>query len=308
MNSEVDPYAIKDALRLLLASEALAGSEQLQNLLEYLVRNTLEGRTSQLNELAVAENVLGRKQDFVSLTDSSARKAMSRLRARLRTYYANEGASAEIRFVMRKYSLRFEDYTPRRPRIMLLPLTPVNFQDAGYLTAELTEDLMLALADAGPLDMIPWSTAHLMEKTADLREYRRLTGADVLLDGTVRRLDKGAYQVTLMWVNGTTAVFDSYFQTRIGETGRLAALHDLARQITRHHRQAACAARFGRNPNHPGHFAGKPPDPRRSLPASSPERSADPRPSRRGDRFPAVFPTALPLRATGSDRASPLPR
>lgn len=142
------------------------GREQLRRLLEYLVRNTLEGRASQLNELAVAENVLGRKQDFVSLTDSSARKAMSRLRAKLSDYYSHEGAAAEIRLVVRKYSVRFEDYAPRRPRIMLLPLHPVNFRDEGCLTAELTEDLMLALAAERTLEIIPWSAANPLEKGA----------------------------------------------------------------------------------------------------------------------------------------------
>jgi hypothetical protein len=129
MHPEVDPRAIRTALNLLLDIKALAGSEQLRNLLEYLVRNTLEGRTSQLNEVAIAENVLGRNQDFVSLTDSSARKAMSRLRAKLKDYYSHEGATAEVRFVIRKYSVRFEDYTPCRPRIALPPLTEVNFRD-----------------------------------------------------------------------------------------------------------------------------------------------------------------------------------
>ena len=135
MHTEVDPRAIRSALKLLLDIKALAGSEQLRNLLEYLVRNTLEGRTSQLNEIAVAENVLGRNQDFVSLTDSSARKAMSRLRAKLNDYYTHEGAAAEVRFVIRKYRVRFEDYTPCRPRITLLPLTLVSFPECNVRSA-----------------------------------------------------------------------------------------------------------------------------------------------------------------------------
>jgi len=113
MSTEVSRGAIEAALTLLLESRALARSEQLRNLLAYLVRNTMDGCSSRLNELAVAEHVLSRR-DFVSLEDSSARKAMSRLRRRLSAYYADEGASAEIRFVIRKYTVQFEEYTPDR--------------------------------------------------------------------------------------------------------------------------------------------------------------------------------------------------
>jgi hypothetical protein len=112
MGSAFNRGAIEATLKLLLQSRTLAGSEQLRSLLTYLVRNTLDGCTSRLNELGVAENVLGRTENFVSLEDSSARKAMSRLRRRLSAYYADEGSSAEIRFVIRKYTVRFEEHEP----------------------------------------------------------------------------------------------------------------------------------------------------------------------------------------------------
>src|SRR5262249_3673662 len=130
MISDVSHDAAQAALKLLLESRTLSGSEQLRKLLEYLVRNTLQGRTPQLNTLPWAENVQGRTQDF---KDSSARKAMRRLRGRLKAYYAEEGASAEIRFVIRKYTVRFEEYAPRRPRV-LPPLHAVSLRYV-FLTA-----------------------------------------------------------------------------------------------------------------------------------------------------------------------------
>jgi len=116
MSSGFSRDAVEAALKLLLESRTLAGSAQLRKLLQYLVRNTLDGCTSRLNELAVAENVLGRTQDFIPLRDSSARKAMSRLRARLNAYYAGEGASAKVRFIIRKYTVQFQNNAPPRAR------------------------------------------------------------------------------------------------------------------------------------------------------------------------------------------------
>jgi hypothetical protein len=105
VDPELRADAVQAALQLVLESRPLSRCGQLRNLLEYLVQNTLEGRTERLNELAIAENVLGRMQGFTSLEDSCARKAMSRLRRRLGAYYAGEGASAEIRFEIRKYKV-----------------------------------------------------------------------------------------------------------------------------------------------------------------------------------------------------------
>jgi len=293
---------------LLLESRTLAGSEQLRKLLEYLVRNTLEGRTGQLNELAVAENILGRGQDFIALEDSSARKAMSRLRGRLNSYYETEGSRAELRFVIRGYTVRFERFTPRRPRALLLPLDALNFRDDCYLTRELTQDLMLALAAQGTLEMIPWTAAHALARTADWRDCRRLTGVDILIDGTVRRLESGAHQITLMWVNGITAAFHAYFQTSVGVTDRMAVLDELASRISRHCHQDASAARSGQNPSRPARSAERHPDRWPSPRANIPERNADPPPWRRADRVAPVFRAVPPLEVPRPDPASPLPR
>src|SRR5579871_964954 len=162
MNSEVDPGAVRAALQRLLESDTLAGAEQLRNLIEYLVRNTLDGRRAQLNEVAVAENVLGRRKNFVALADSSARKAMSRLRAKLRDYYACEGFSAEVRFSLREYHVRFERV---RTRVLVLPLHPANFRDRSFLAAELTEDLTLLLAREGKFELVPGSMARSLGDT-----------------------------------------------------------------------------------------------------------------------------------------------
>ena len=127
MNVTEEPArpAIDAALRELLRSAAFSGAEQPRKLFAYLVRNSLENNASCLNELAVAENVLGRRGDFVPLLDSSVRKAMSRLRAKLRDYYAQEGSGAAVRFVLEKYRVRFASATTPPPVLVL----PISFTD-----------------------------------------------------------------------------------------------------------------------------------------------------------------------------------
>jgi TolB-like protein len=224
--------AIERELEAVLQSQTFAKADQLRLLLGYLVQNALAARTDALNEVAIGQNALKRPKGFAPLEDSGVRKAMGRLRSKLKEYYAGEGKRAQVQF-------QFETYTPKfvnkpAPCLFVLPLSPVNFHDADYFTAGLTEDLMIAIAGRGNIQLVPWTTAnHLRSQTGDMREYYRETGADVMLDGSVRRVDDGVFQITLSWVDGPTAVFDHYLQARTGRNDTGAAVHELAAQITK---------------------------------------------------------------------------
>lgn len=52
-------------------------------------------RAEPLSEYAIGVDVLGRKPDFDPKTDATVRVQVSRLRQRLKEYYAGEGQSAE---------------------------------------------------------------------------------------------------------------------------------------------------------------------------------------------------------------------
>lgn len=72
----------------ILASEVFQRSPVLSGLLRYLVNETVAGRASTLKSFIVAVDALGRKADFDSASDSSARVQMGRLRKSLEGYYA----------------------------------------------------------------------------------------------------------------------------------------------------------------------------------------------------------------------------
>ena len=69
-------------------------SPALSGLLRYLIDETIAGRAKTLKSFIVAVDALGRKQDFDSASDSSARVQMGRLRKTLEIYYTQIASSA----------------------------------------------------------------------------------------------------------------------------------------------------------------------------------------------------------------------
>lgn len=67
-------------------------SPVLSGLLRYLVNETIAGRAATLKSFIVAVDALGRKEDFDSASDSSARVQMGRLRKALENYYIHNTA------------------------------------------------------------------------------------------------------------------------------------------------------------------------------------------------------------------------
>lgn len=171
--------AVERELEILLRSQTFAKAEQLRVLLDYLVRHALAGRMDALTEVAIGQNALKRPRGFAPLEDSGVRKAMGRLRSKMKEYYASEGRRAQVHFVFDRYMPRFV-HKPA-PCLFLLPLSPVNFYDADYFAAGLTDDLMMALAGDGKIQLVPRTTAnHLRNRTGDMREYYRETANDTL--------------------------------------------------------------------------------------------------------------------------------
>lgn len=64
----------------------------LSGLLRYLIGETIAGRAATLKSFIVAVDALGRKEDFDSASDSSARVQMGRLRKALESYYSHNNA------------------------------------------------------------------------------------------------------------------------------------------------------------------------------------------------------------------------
>ncbi len=80
----------------MLADAVFRRSPALSKLLRYLVEETVAGRSDALKSYTVAVDGLGRKMEFDSASDSSARVQMVRLRKTLENHYAHHGPTDEL--------------------------------------------------------------------------------------------------------------------------------------------------------------------------------------------------------------------
>src|SRR4051794_15100887 len=97
----------REELKRLLTSPEFSSSRQLQEFLRYTSERAFEG-VSQLEQVAIAEAVLGKGGSFNPVEDASVRKLASLARQRLDQYYARTGQQDEI-----VVSLPVRSYVPR---------------------------------------------------------------------------------------------------------------------------------------------------------------------------------------------------
>ena len=95
-------------------SRTLRRAEKLVHLLNFLVETTLSGNAHYLKETTIGVSVFGRPPDYDPKTDTIVRSQAWRLRAKLRDYYATEGAqdSVIIDIVKGQYAATFSMRLP----------------------------------------------------------------------------------------------------------------------------------------------------------------------------------------------------
>ena len=95
----------------------LKGGDRRYDLLEYLVREVLEGRGETIKAYAIALDVLGRSEDFDPATDSIVRVEIARLRDALELYYALSDDPHEPRISIPKGSYQPAIEWPESPPV-----------------------------------------------------------------------------------------------------------------------------------------------------------------------------------------------
>src|SRR3954470_22408543 len=99
-NTQILPEERRAALNAVLESKEFSRAPALAKLLTYLCEKTFEGRVHEIKEFSIATEVYGRNESFGEKRDSVVRVEVSRLRKRLRQYYAEEGAHQPLRIVI----------------------------------------------------------------------------------------------------------------------------------------------------------------------------------------------------------------
>jgi hypothetical protein len=90
------PSEIWMAVDRIRTSQAMSGCQRLAQLLTYVVEATLNGEAGHLKETTIGVSVFGRSPDYDPKVDTIVRSQAWRLRAKLKKYYASEGAQDPV--------------------------------------------------------------------------------------------------------------------------------------------------------------------------------------------------------------------
>ena len=91
-----DTGSIWRAVDRIRSSRTMSGCNRLVQLLKFIVAATLKGEAIYLKETTIGVAVFGRNPDYDPKVDTIVRSQAWRLRAKLRKYYAYEGAQERV--------------------------------------------------------------------------------------------------------------------------------------------------------------------------------------------------------------------
>jgi hypothetical protein len=122
----IDQKAIREQLNRVLHSVPFQHSQRRQRFLEYIVNETLAGRS--VKGYDVALEVFGRPETFDSTVDPVVRVEAGRLREKLREYYGADGQGDPIRIDLPKgtYTPQIEFRRDDGPRIVRQEAPPTE--------------------------------------------------------------------------------------------------------------------------------------------------------------------------------------
>src|SRR5215471_2053397 len=103
---DIAPNEIRRELEKILSSRMFSAADRMTRFLRFVVEETLEGRGDNLNELLLGIDVYDRDRKFDPRVDSIVRVDAGRLRAKLREFYASDGAGGSIRIEIPKGSYK----------------------------------------------------------------------------------------------------------------------------------------------------------------------------------------------------------
>lgn len=122
------PEEVRTHLQAVLAGRSFANATRARRFLTYIVEQTLAGQTDAIKELVLGIEVFDRPADFDPKIDPIVRVEAGKLRKRLDEYYAEEGATSDLRievpkgsyvaqFVLRPQAVPTPQATPAAPRL-----------------------------------------------------------------------------------------------------------------------------------------------------------------------------------------------
>lgn len=193
--SHLTPHAVKAQLDKLLSSSEFSRSKRLKEFLQFLVSETLAGRSKNLKEYTVAVEVFGKDRSFDPKESNIVRVEAGRLRRVLDQYYLSTGKNDPVKIEIPKgtYAPTIYPVTPINneelgqqspyPSVMVFPLdNQSGDSELTYFTDGLTEDLITHLNRFHNLQVIACQT----EQSVDQNIRFKLQGSIRCSGNTIR--------------------------------------------------------------------------------------------------------------------------
>lgn len=247
-NRAIEATAIEDELARVLSSQTFRRANRMRELLDYLVRGTLDGIP--LTEARTAQEIFGKDKHFDASIDPEVRIHCSRLRRKLAEYYASEGKEAGIMIDLppRKYGPVFvakqsangrtqgntaKNQQEQDPQsIAVLPFANLtNDPVHDVFCYGLTEEIISSMASEPAVNVVASSSAfQFKDKPVDVREAGEELGVQMILEGSVRMEDNQTrVLVRLARVNDGIAIWSDSFDAQVD--GALSTQQSVARKV-----------------------------------------------------------------------------
>ncbi len=221
-----DQLMLEEGLSRLLSSQSFSKSPRQQDLLRYLVKQSLAGNASRLKGYSIGVDVFGRGDDFDPAVDAIVRVEVARLRTKLNEYYAGPGQTDAVFFDLPKggYAVEFRMRDSRAPRtatsgpvnrrnrriddqpsLAVLPLTNLSPDiSENYFADGITDSLIFALSRLSGLLVISRQSSFSYRGTKDSSAS---IGTDLsvkyLLEGSVQRSGQRV-RITMQLIEAAT--------------------------------------------------------------------------------------------------------
>jgi adenylate cyclase len=208
-SSGADPVpatAVRDQLVRVVNSPGFVASARLCRFLTHIVNRTIDGDIDSLKEFSIAMEVFDRTSEYDPDIDAIVRVEARRLRAKLKAYYEEgPGTVDPVLIGLRPGSyvpvFRWLDTQPAKHReeigatlpgrtcIAVLPfvnMSPEPEQD--YFCDGISEEITNSLTHLSGLNVIARTSAfHFKGASIDIREMGQRLGADLVIEGSVRK-------------------------------------------------------------------------------------------------------------------------
>ena len=200
---DIAPSEIRLELETILSSRLFSTADRMTRFLRFVVEETLEGRGDNLNELLLGMDVYDRDRKFDPRVDSIVRVDAGRLRAKLREFYASEGANSQIAIEIPKGSYkavfeRLQDKDSLRSHrlpvaikaLAVLPFTDLSpGGDPQFLGDAIVEELVHALSSIPGIRVVSRiSVLALNNDRMDAQELGRRLGVEFFVEGSIRKV------------------------------------------------------------------------------------------------------------------------